>query len=109
MKLTLDPMPALRAVAITKINAIFNTLAAPHIDAAHAEKRKAAAVGAPFPDWFIAEATLRRITPDALAALIASKPDNVGARELSRQQALAAIAAATTPAELDAIVKDANG
>lgn len=109
MKLTLDPMPALRTVAVTKINAIFNTLAAPHIDAAHAEKRKAAAAGAPYPDWFSAEATLRGITPDALAALITIKPDNVGARELARQQALAAIAAAKTPAELDAIVKDANG
>ena len=105
MKLNLDPMPALRAVAVTKINATFNTLAAPHIDAAHAEKRKAAAAGAPYPDWFTAEATLRGITPEALAVLIADKPDNIGERELARQQALAAIAAATSPAELDAIVK----
>jgi hypothetical protein len=105
VKLNLDPMPALRAVAVAKINATFNTQAQPHVDAAHDAKRKAAASGAPYPDWFTAEAALRGITPEALAALIASKPDNVGARELSRQQALAAIAAAKTPADLDAIVK----
>jgi hypothetical protein len=105
MKLNLDPMPALRAVAIAKINAQFNTQAQPHVDAAHDAKRKAAAAGAPYPDWFTAEAALRGITPEALATLIASKPDNVGARELARQQTLAAIAAATSPAELDSIVK----
>jgi hypothetical protein len=105
MKLNLDPMPALRAVAVAKINATFNTQAQPHIDAAHDAKRKVAAAGAPYPDWFMAEATLRGITPEALAALVASKPDTAGARELARQQALAAIAAATSPAELDSIVK----
>lgn len=105
MKLTIDPMPALRAVAVIKINAQFNTQAQPHIDAAHAEKRKVAAAGSPYPDWFVAEAELRGISAADLAALIASKPDGIGAREIERQRRLAAIDAAKTPAELDAIVK----
>jgi hypothetical protein len=105
MKLTLDPMPALRMSAKAKVNLHFNGLAQPHRDAAHAMKRTAADAGAPFPGWFAAEADLRGVTPVALASMIASKPDTVAERELHRQRVMAAVDAAKTPAELDQITK----
>jgi hypothetical protein len=105
MKLTLDPMPALRIAAKGKINMHFNGLAQPHLDAAYAAKRAVAKAGAPFPDWFATEATLRGITAKALAILIASKPDTVAERELHRQRVMAAVDTAKTPAELDQITK----
>lgn len=106
MKLNLDPMPALRTNAVALANQWFNDKAQPHVDAAHAAKRAVASVGAPYPDWFTAEAALRGITADALAALVTSKPDNAAARELHRQKVMMAIAACTTPAELDTLSKD---
>lgn len=105
MKIVLSPMPALRVSAVARINAHFNSMAQPHVDAAHAAKRKAASAGVPYPDWFAQEAALRGITADALADLVTSKPDNVAARELERQRTLAKVDAAKTPAELDAITK----
>jgi hypothetical protein len=105
MKLNLDPMPALRAVAVTNINAQFNVQAQPHVDAAHARKREIAIAGAPFPAEFSAEAELRGITDTAFAELILSKSANLDARELERQKKLAAIDTAKTPAELDLIIK----
>lgn len=104
MKLTLDPMPALRMAAKAKVNQHFDRLVRPHLDAVYAAKRQTAQAGAPYPDWFVQEADLRGITPSALASLILSKPDTLTSREMERQRALVAVDAATTPAELDANV-----
>lgn len=104
MKIALDPMPALRLAAAAKVNLHFNALAQSHRDAAHAMKRAAAEAGAPFPNWFSAEADLRDVTPEAFATLILSKPDALGARELERQRVLLTLDAAATPADLTRIV-----
>lgn len=104
MKLTLDPMPALRLVAAGKVNAHFDGLARPHRDAAHAMKRTAAKVGPPYPDWFTQEADLRGITPTVLASMVLSKGDAIADRELLRQRVMAAIDTAITPADLASIV-----
>jgi hypothetical protein len=104
MKLTLDPMPALRRAAKGKVNTHFNNLAQTHRDAAYIMKRATAGAGAPFPDWFTQEADLRGIVPAALASLILSKPDVLSERELLRQRAMAAIDNATSPDALTAIV-----
>lgn len=106
MKLKLDPMPALRLDAKAKVNAHFNNLTQPHRDAAYAMKRNAATVGAPYPAWFTQEATLRGITPAALASLILSKPDVLSQRELRRQRAMLTLDMAKTPAEIDAVVQN---
>lgn len=104
MKLTLDPMPALRRAAKGKVNTHFNNLAQAHRDAAYSMKRSTARAGAPFPAWFTQEAELRGITPTALASLILSKPDVLSERELQRQRAMAEIDAATDPSTLTAVV-----
>lgn len=104
MKLTLDPMPALRLATKAKVNTHFNHLAQAHRDAAYAMKRAVAGAGAPYPDWFTQEAELRAIAPADLASMILSKPDVVGEREMQRQRAMADIDAAVTPAALSAIV-----
>lgn len=106
----LDPMPAARDAATAKVNRYFNDIAHSTMqqDAAHTAKRSIAnaiAAGGVAPADFAAEAELRGITPAALAAMVLTKPDNVGARELSRQKMMMAIAAATTPAELETILK----
>lgn len=108
MKIALDPMPAERARAVNKVNAYFNSLARPHLDAAHAMKRQVASEpisGAPA--WFIQEADMRGITPTDLADLVLSKPDTLAERELARQCALRAIDAARTPADLSRVVDKA--
>lgn len=104
MKLTLDPMPALRRAAKGKVNMHFNHLAQAHRDAAYTMKRNVASAGAPFPEWFTQEAELRGITPTALAALILSKPDVLVDRETCRQRIMAQIDAATAPSELTSTV-----
>ncbi|MCB1393241.1 hypothetical protein [Nitrobacter sp.] len=106
MKLILDPMPALRRDAKSKVNMHFNNLAQTHRDAAYAMKRATAGAGAPFPDWFMQEAELRRITATALASLILSKPDVLSQRELRRQRVMLTLDNAKTPAEIDALVRD---
>lgn len=106
MKLTLDPMPALRFTAAGKVNTHFDGLARPHRDAAHAMKRATAKAGAPYPEWFAQEAALRKITPQALADIVLSKPDVVAERELHRQRAMLALDEAKTPAEISALLDD---
>lgn len=105
MKLTASPMDALRAAAVTKVNERYNAIAAQnvHRDAAHAAKRTVAAAvlaGATAPAEFVSESTLRGVTAAALAADIASRPNEIAQRELARQTELLAIAAATTPDQL---------
>lgn len=106
MKVSLDPMPALRAATAFKVNEWFDKQAQPHRETAWSLKREAAKAGAPYPDWFAQEATLRGITADALATLVQSKPDVVGERELHRQKVMTAIDAAKSPADLDTLSKD---
>lgn len=102
MKITIDPMPALRAAKIEKINTIFNTMAALnlHRDQAYAQKRAWAVVG---DQQLSSEAALRGVTVTALAQLILSKPDIVAERELQRQAVMMMIDRAKTPAGIDAV------
>lgn len=105
MKIIFSPMPALRAEATRKVNERYNALAGTNIhrDAAHAHKRAVAAsviAGSAPTAEFAAEAALRNVTPFALAQDIASRPNEAAQRELDRQRALLAIAAANTPADL---------
>lgn len=105
LTITIDPMPVLRTAATETVNDRFNAEAQTsiHRDQAHAEKRAIAttvsAGGSPSPE-FTAEATLRAVTPTALAALVLSKPNLAAQRELARQQIMVRIDAATTPAEI---------
>jgi hypothetical protein len=102
MKLTIDPMPLLRDVATQRINEAFNTDAVRNIhrDQAHAQKREWVISGQL--DKLAPEAALRGMQPADLATVIAGKSDAVADRELQRQTILLRIAAAKTPAELDA-------
>ena len=114
MKLTLDPMPALRATAAVKVNGHFARLAGAtmHQESAWRRKREIArdvrsgdAAGMAISE----EASLRGLTIQAFADLILAKPDPAqiaDTRELGRQTALLAIDAAATPAELDALLND---
>lgn len=98
MKLTIDPMPALRAARKDRVNAAFNSGAQSHVTQAHAQKRLWAATQDPA---LQPEADMRGITVAELAATILSKPDTFADRELQRQRIMLAIDAAKTPAELD--------
>lgn len=112
MKITLDPMPALRAASKARVNLHFDRLAQPHRDAAYATKRAMAAAtlaSGVAPTALQAEADLRGITVEALASLIMSKPEVVTERELDRQKVMAALDSARTPAELDGISKNLTG
>jgi hypothetical protein len=73
MKLDLDPMPALRAARIEAVNANFSTMALGHLHT------------------------------DLVAALIHGDTSALAGREARRQKILAAIAAASTPEELDRV------
>lgn len=102
MRLSVDPMPALRAARKVVINAAFNNAAAHgvHLDQAHAQKREWAKVE---DARLLPEAELRGISVAELSTLILSKPDALAERELRRQSLMARIEAALTPADLDQI------
>lgn len=105
MRIVVDPMPALRAAAVAKVNERFNYLASQnlHRDAAHAHKRAVAAAviaGEVPPAEFAAEAALRGVEPKWLAFDIESRPNESAQRELARQTELLAIAAAARPDQL---------
>jgi hypothetical protein len=102
LSITVDPMPALRQAAEDSLDVAFNAMAAQaaHLDAAHAQKRQWAATKDP---RLKPEADLRGMTVEDLAALILTKPDELGAREAQRVALKLRIRAATTPQELDAI------
>jgi hypothetical protein len=97
-----DPMPVLREAKKDRVNAAFNDWAAStaHVDHAHAQKREWASARDP---RLQAEADLRGMSLDDLAALILSKPDELAAREAQRVAIMVKIDQATTPAELEAI------
>ena len=98
----LDPMPLLRQAKKDRVNAGFNDVAASaaHVEQAHAQKREWASARDP---RLQAEADLRGMTLDELAALILTKPDELAAREALRIAIMVKIDKATTPAELEAI------
>lgn len=98
MKISIDPMPALRAARKEKVNAAFNMSAQSHVAQAHAQKRVWAMTNDPA---LQPEADLRGITVAELSAIILAKPDAFADRELQRQRIMLAIDAARTPAELD--------
>ncbi len=105
LRIISDPTPALLAEATRIVNERYNAIAAQNIhrDAAHAYKRTVAVAilaGGETPTEFAAEAKLRGMTPVALAADIAGRPNEAAQRELDRQRELIAIAAATKPADL---------
>jgi hypothetical protein len=105
VRISANPMPFLRADAVTKVNEQFNLIASAevHRDAAHAWKRTVAPsviAGDEAPAEFAAEAAMLGMSTVDFAQLIASKPNLAAVRELERQRILLAIAAAQSPAEL---------
>lgn len=100
-------MPLFREAAKNKVDFHFNELAKSglHRDAARQQKRLAAQrllAGQDVTSLDV-EAAARGISPQQLAQLVLSKPDELQDREDNRQRLFAAIAAAKTPQELDAI------
>ena len=109
VKATVNVMSAVKASAVDKVNAMFNTAAVTmvHRDAAYASKRsiaKAVMAGGAPPAEFATEATLRSMTPTDLATLILSKPDLTARRELARQKMMLKIEQATTLWQVDAVL-----
>lgn len=110
MKISLTSAMAQRiAIAQEKINAQY-AVAVSALDAIHVRKREIATAvkaGETPPDSFAQEASLRSITPEQLADIVLSKPCPITAadeRELKRQRMLLAVAAATTPDAIDAVL-----
>lgn len=106
MKITMDPMPALRAAATARVNSAFESATSTHRSQAHRRKKEIAtavvAGGASTPE-FAEEAALRNITVQAFAELIAGKPDPIDQQELKRQKLLLALVNAKTPQDVAAI------
>jgi hypothetical protein len=102
VRATFDPMPALREAKKERVNAAFNDWAAStaHVDQAHVQKREWASARDP---RLQAEAELRGMSLDDLAALILSKTDELAAREAKRIAIMMKIDKATTPADLETI------
>lgn len=108
MKVSISSSMAKRVTsAVEKINTHFAVAANP-IDEIHTRKHEIATsvkAGEPAPDAFAQEATLRELTVEQLADLVLSKPSPIDVsdeRELNRQRLLLAVAAARTPADIDA-------
>lgn len=115
MRLTLDPMPALRKAAAEKINDHYLGRLGGGLPWTTAHRRKAdqarAALTGDIAPTFAAEAELRGMTVEDFAQLVlrkAAKDDGWDATELERQRALLAVEAAQTPGEIDGIVKGAR-
>jgi hypothetical protein len=116
MKISIDPMPQLRAQAESDINGWFNQAAMENAqkDAEHQIKQQMArriiTNVDPVPAAFAAAAAIEGLTPAALAALIVEKDaDEVMARANERRRLIVAVRRATTPAALEAIVAQAGG
>lgn len=104
-------MPNRIADATAQINSHFANIAAAesHRDLAHRHKRETAAqvmsgVSLSNDHPFAQEASLRGLPPEEMARDVLGKPDNFAARELKRQHLLLAVAAAKTPADIDAVL-----
>lgn len=124
MKLSLDPLPALREQAERAINDHFNRLTyeAGQRDAEHAAKREAARNVTSrsllqqhlqevnfetfTPAWFVEAAAIEGVTPDAFAAAILSKPDEAAVRGNARRAAIVKVRAAISAAAVESVLAD---
>lgn len=114
-KICLDPMPALREVAETRVNAHFNSVAAGSSQQDQEYKRKREIAhgviengGQSAPEAFVAEAQLMGMTVEELASVIAGKPDAVLERGLQRRALVLSIRSATSPAQITALLEGAG-
>jgi hypothetical protein len=101
MKLEMNLMPQIRERAAAMVNNYLASQADPHRDQAHRLKRDIATSvlnGGAATAEFAEEARLRGLSVQTFATLIASKPDLVAQRELTRQKTLLAMQVASTPA-----------
>lgn len=100
MRLTLTKdMAAARAAAKAAADAVLTDSVKALIHARKRQEAETVAAGGTS-DLLSAEAALRGIAVTDLAALILSKPDDLMALELRRQEKRAAIKRATCPAEI---------
>lgn len=102
MKLVINPLPALKQAKKERVNQNFNSMTADnlHKDLVYTQKREWAKTA---DARLQPEADIRKITVEELSVLILSKPDNLSARELIRQDVMQQIEDAQTMAELDAV------
>lgn len=111
-KINLDPMPAARAAMVERINSHFMNLAIieGHREQAWRRKREVATLvksGGDPTAAFAADAVRAGMDAVGFAEFILAKQDPaeiVDAREDARQAALHAVAAATSPAELEGLI-----
>lgn len=115
MRLTLDPMPALRKAAAEKINDHYLGRLGGGLPWTTAHRRKAEqarqALTGTIAPAFAAEALLRDLSVEDFAHLVlakAAEDDGWDATELERQRALLAVEAAQTPDQINDIVKGAR-
>ena len=112
MRISIDPMPQLRAKYVELVNNHFNRVASEnvHKDQAYSQKRTIASqvehAFSKAPSSFSGEAELRGVSLVELAGLVLSKPDTIGDRELLRQQTLRKIADAQDLGALDQALLD---
>lgn len=114
-RISLDPMPALRAAAEAKVNLYFNMIAAGSAqqDQEHAAKRAVAeSVELPedgsdpkVPAWFAEAAAIENRTVREFVLILRSKPNEAAARGNERRRVINAVRTAKTPAELDELTK----
>jgi hypothetical protein len=110
MKISVDPMPKLRAEAERRINTFYSSidpLALEH----HVKRTTALAVlrGEPVPEWFSRAAAIERMSVNSLAQLIVEKEDAIATRANARRAAINFVRRATTPDQLNEIVRSIVG
>lgn len=113
MRLSLDPMPALRERAEGAVNLHYDLIASRQAqrDAEHAAKREAARHvlrGEDAPAWFATAAEIEGMTAFDLAQAIDAKPDDVAERGLARRRVIMAVRQASTAAAIDSMLADAG-
>jgi hypothetical protein len=108
MKIQINPMPQLILRAERRIN--FYKVAQLQ-DFAHDRKRQLAQTvlaGEAPTDEFVRAAEIEGIDVETLAGVIVSKPDVMMEAENARRELIVRVRAATTPAELEQILTEAN-
>jgi hypothetical protein len=108
MKIQINPMPQLILRAERRIN--FYKVAQLQ-DFAHDRKRQlaqAVLAGEAPTDEFVRAAEIEGIDVETLAGVIVSKPDVMMEAENARRELIVRVRAATTPAELEQILTEAN-
>jgi hypothetical protein len=108
MKIQINPMPQLILRAERRIN--FYKVARLQ-DFAHDRKRQlaqAVLAGEAPTDEFVRAAEIEGIDVETLAGVIVSKPDVMMEAENARRELIVRVRAATTPAELEQILAEAN-